>query len=117
MHIAYSPPKKKCQMQAKNKSIDKSCIIDYGKILQEKKTPEPISPLKNTDSAIKRKESMLTQSIKNRFEELKLSMNSMTFKVPGQEISPPEYQSKNSDHQVEISNGKPRSLSQKTELE
>ena len=71
-------------MHAKNKSIDKSNIIDYGKFLQDKnQTPEIFSLIKETESSVKRKESMLAQSIKNRFEELKNSLNSMTFKVPG----------------------------------
>ena len=71
-------------MHAKHKSIDKSNIIDYGKFLQDKnKTPEIFSLVKETESSVKRKESMLAQSIKNRFEELKNSLNSMTFKVPG----------------------------------
>ena len=79
-------------MSVKNKSIDKSNIIDYGKILEDKnKTPEIFSLIKETESSVKRKESMLAASIKNRFEELKNSLNSMTFKVPGQEISPPDF--------------------------
>jgi hypothetical protein len=71
------------------------------------------------DSSIKKKESLLAMSIKNRFEELKQSLNSMTFKVPGQEISPPEFmhqRSRSSDAYLEkneeFTSSKKRSISQ-----
>jgi hypothetical protein len=59
---------------------------------------------------------MLSLSIKHRFEELKNSLNSMTFKVPGQEISPPDYKSLEPVPKG-YSSGKKRSHSQKTEVE